>query len=52
VRDRGIIVLDLNTDARLLGLDWVFIDRYHLTDAAQRVVAEILAEAVEKDVRS
>jgi hypothetical protein len=41
---REIPVVDLNTDPRLLAVEWVFIDRYHLTDDAQRVVAEILAE--------
>jgi hypothetical protein len=43
---RHVQVVDLNTEPRLLALEWVFIDRYHLTDEAQRVVAEILADAV------
>jgi hypothetical protein len=43
-RARGITVTDLNAEPRLLDLDWVFIDRYHLTDEAQGVVAEILAQ--------
>jgi hypothetical protein len=46
IQDRGIRVVDLNVDPRLVDLEWVFIDRYHLTDEAQRAVAEILAEAI------
>jgi hypothetical protein len=42
-RKRGVAVVDLNTEPRLLDVEWVFIDRYHLTDEAQRAVAEILA---------
>jgi hypothetical protein len=42
-RARGIATVDLNAEPRLLGLDWVFIDRYHLTDEAQHVVATTLA---------
>ena len=42
-RHRDIPLVDLNVEPRLLELDWVFIDRYHLTDAAQERVAEILA---------
>jgi hypothetical protein len=38
-RARGIAVIDLNAEPRLLALDWVFIDRYHLTDEAQQAVA-------------
>jgi len=44
-RARGIAVTDLNEEPRLLALDWVFIDRYHLTDEAQHVVAAALAAA-------
>jgi hypothetical protein len=40
---QGLPVLDLNAEPGLLALDWVFIDRYHLTDEAQRVVAEAIA---------
>jgi hypothetical protein len=46
LRDRGIETLDLNTEPRLVAVPWVFIDRYHLTDEAQAVIAQILAEAV------
>jgi hypothetical protein len=46
LRARGIGVIDLNAEPRLLALGWVFIDRYHLTDEAQGGVAEILAERV------
>jgi hypothetical protein len=42
-RTRGIALVDLNAEPRLLALDWVFIDRYHLTDEAQEVVASVLA---------
>ena len=42
-RTRGIAVVDLNAEPRLLALDWVFIDRYHLTDEAQEIVASALA---------
>jgi hypothetical protein len=44
-RARGIAVVDLNAEPRLLGLEWVFIDRYHLTDEAQQAVAAALAAA-------
>jgi hypothetical protein len=46
LKARDALVVDLNVEGRLLALDWVFIDRYHLTDEAQRVVAEVLADAV------
>ena len=41
-------VVDLNTAPILLETPWVFIDRYHLTDAAQRSVASILAARLEE----
>ena len=48
-RARGLAVVDLNVEPRLLAVEWAFIDRYHLTDAAQRAVAEILADAVARE---
>jgi hypothetical protein len=47
-RARGIGVIDLNAEPRLIGLDWVFIDRYHLTDEAQEVVAATLAASPDR----
>ena len=45
-RTRGIAVVDLNAEPRLLALDWVFIDRYHLTDEAQEAVATTVAASL------
>jgi hypothetical protein len=39
---QGVECVDLNTANDLLASDWVFIDRYHLTDGAQRTISEIL----------
>jgi hypothetical protein len=41
-----IPVLDLNTLPELLELEWVFLDRYHLTDAAQERIAGAIAAAL------
>lgn len=42
--DSGIEAVDLNASAELIELPWVFIDRYHLTDAAQAQIAAALAD--------
>jgi hypothetical protein len=51
LRARDIAAVDLNRDPRLLAVDRVFIDRYHLTDAAQAAVARTLADALETSAR-
>jgi hypothetical protein len=48
-RDAGIPMLDLNAEPRLVALDWVFIDRYHLTDDAQDAIAQTLAAYLAAD---
>lgn len=42
----GVDFLDLNAHPSLINLDWVFIDRYHLTDEAQAIIAGALHSAV------
>ena len=51
-RHAGVEVVDLNTSPVLLETPWVFIDRYHLSDAAQRSVASILAARLDEPQRA
>jgi len=49
---QSVEFLDLNMCPELLGLEWVFIDRYHLTDDAQACIASILHAAVSRKTLS
>lgn len=41
--EENIEFCDLNREESLIGTEWVFIDRYHVTGTAQQVIARIIA---------